>query len=208
MEERGDLLPARQPTSSMWSVSAYVLLLELDDALTYYGISQGFKNFMQAKLGYSQVGASSLRSTWTSFCDIVPLTSAYVADEHLGRFRAILLAGTWYVGGICFLVVASHPVVLTEDNAAANAISALRSSLASVLATAALPRTCYFYLSMNVGSTVSFLYLAYLCVHPIVPPEAGYLATFVLCGVVLLLTLLHSRTGTGLVSLLQDTKCK
>ncbi|EQC36623.1 hypothetical protein SDRG_06063 [Saprolegnia diclina VS20] len=212
MEERGQLLPAHRPTSAMWSVGAYVLLLELVDALTYYGISQGFKNFMQAKLGYSQVGASSLRSTWTSFCDIVPLASAYVADEHLGRFRAILLAGAWYVGGVCLLVIASHPVMLAEYNGVANVCFLMAIFLgiglgnggfdSNVVALGADQFTgdedaqqrffSYFYLSMNIGSTVSYGYLAYLCVHglaPIVPPEAGYFATFAFCGVALVLAL-------------------
>ncbi|OQR91121.1 Proton-dependent Oligopeptide Transporter (POT) Family [Achlya hypogyna] len=207
MDERDELLP--HTASIMTGANAVVLMLEFVDALTYYGISQGFKNFMQDRLGYSQVGASSTRSTWTAFCDVVPLLSAYVADEHLGRFRTVALSGIWYCGGILLLALAAHPFVLTHHVDAANiaflvaifvgigvgnggfdsnliALGADQFATSDDAAQEAF--FSYFYLSINVGSTFSYGYLAYLCVDgmgDVVPAAYGYFATFLFCAVAL-----------------------
>ncbi|OQS01854.1 hypothetical protein THRCLA_21590 [Thraustotheca clavata] len=81
---------------------------------------QGFKNFMQDRLGYSQIGASSVRSAYTAFCDIVPLLTAYIADEHVGRFKLVSFSGVWYVVGITLLTFAAHPYILEHHLNLAN----------------------------------------------------------------------------------------
>eukprot|EP00644_Phytophthora_capsici_P011695 jgi/Phyca11/529868/estExt2_fgenesh1_pm.C_PHYCAscaffold_500025 len=85
----------RKYKSVLFQVCSFILMMELAERLSYYGINQGLKNFMQ-KIGWSLVSASALKSTWTSICYLTPLFGAYLADERWGRFRTILTFGIWY----------------------------------------------------------------------------------------------------------------
>ncbi|ETP39621.1 hypothetical protein F442_12922, partial [Phytophthora nicotianae P10297] len=57
----------RKYKSILLEVCLFILMTELAERLSYYGINQGLKNFMQ-KIGWSLVSASALKSTWTSIC--------------------------------------------------------------------------------------------------------------------------------------------
>uniref|UniRef100_H3H603 Major facilitator superfamily (MFS) profile domain-containing protein n=1 Tax=Phytophthora ramorum TaxID=164328 RepID=H3H603_PHYRM len=98
----------------------FILMMELAERLSYYGINQGLKNFMQ-KIGWSLVSASALKSTWTSICYLTPLFGAYLADEKWGRFRTILTFGIWYCVGDFMVAIAAYPTIMT-NSAAVNPI--------------------------------------------------------------------------------------
>ncbi|OQR91468.1 Proton-dependent Oligopeptide Transporter (POT) Family [Achlya hypogyna] len=98
--------------SVLYQVCGFILLMEVSERLSYYGINQGLKNFMQENLGWSSVSANSIKSTWTSVCYLSPLLGAYLADERWGRFKTIAIFGTWYLLGDALLTVAAHPKIL------------------------------------------------------------------------------------------------
>ena len=104
------------------SVCAFILMMELSERLSYYGINQGLKNFIKAKLGWSAVSANSLKSTWTSLCYLSPLMGAWIADEKWGRFKTILIFGCWYMIGDFLVAIAAHPALLEKHRDAANGV--------------------------------------------------------------------------------------
>ncbi|KAF0699181.1 Aste57867_10233 [Aphanomyces stellatus] len=203
---------ARSP-SVAWTAVWAVLLLNGIDCLTYTGVSQGFKNFMEDRLGYSKVTSSAVRSTWTSFCDIVPLLGAYIGDQVLGVYATVAFAGVWYVGGILLLAVSAHPYMLAHHLSAAN-----MCFLFSLFGGLAIGNGCLdptlitigadqfddadpaqerffsqYYIAINMGAMVAYSYLSYVCINGIgalVPPSYGYFATFLLCACVMLVAVL------------------
>ena len=101
-------------------VTLFILMMELAERLSYYGINQGLKNFMM-KIGWSSVSASALKSTWTSICYMSPIFGAYLADERWGRFRTILTFGVWYCIGDFLVAIAAYPSIM-ENSSVVNPI--------------------------------------------------------------------------------------
>ncbi|OQR85074.1 Proton-dependent Oligopeptide Transporter (POT) Family [Achlya hypogyna] len=99
-------------SSVLFQVCGFILMMELAERLSYYGINQGLRNFMKAVLGWTGVSANSIKSTWTSLCYLTPLLGAYLADERWGRFKTIAIFGTLYFIGDVLITIASHPDVL------------------------------------------------------------------------------------------------
>ncbi|EQC40295.1 hypothetical protein SDRG_02197 [Saprolegnia diclina VS20] len=99
-------------SSVLFQVCGFILMMELAERLSYYGINQGLRNFMKTILGWTSVSASSIKSTWTSLCYLSPLLGAYLADERWGRFKTIAIFGTVYFIGDILISIAAHPKVL------------------------------------------------------------------------------------------------
>ncbi|KAF0699180.1 Aste57867_10232 [Aphanomyces stellatus] len=206
--------PPRRRKNVMWTVCSYILWLETIEAVAFYGIAQALKNFMEARLGYSKVSASAVRSTWTSLYNIMPLLGAYIGDERWGRYTSIKFFAMWYIAATSLLTFAAHPTVLEHHLPLSNACF-----LVSLFLGVAVGHGCmnpnivtlgadqfhadddaqkqlffsYFYLAINLGSSVSYGYLAYLSVNglgDLVPPSYGYFATFLLSTVLLIAALL------------------
>ncbi|ETV93186.1 hypothetical protein H310_12790 [Aphanomyces invadans] len=206
--------------SVLWSVCGYVLLMELAERLSYYGINQGLKNFMQKKLGWSAVSANSLKSTWTSLVYMSPLMGAYIADEKWGRYRTITTFGVLYLVGDALLATAAHPSVLARHDVAecifivglfvciGFGTGAIKSNVITLGADQFNPNDAsetqqkatffsYFYWCINFGATFAYGYLASLSVHgsSLIPADYGYFACFAICTCVMACALVSLRLG-------------
>ncbi|KAF0717759.1 Aste57867_2112 [Aphanomyces stellatus] len=205
------------------SVCGFILLMELAERLSYYGINQGLKNFMGKKLGWSSVSSNSIKSTWTSLVYMSPLLGAYIADERLGRFKTIGIFGTLYFIGDVLISIAAYPDVLASgDGKTAEIIfilglfacigigtGAIKSNVITLGADQFNPADeresaqkitffSWFYWSINFGAGFSYGYLATLCVKgsPQIPKEYGYFATFSICAGVFAFALLVFFIGS------------
>ncbi|KAL4139128.1 hypothetical protein PRIC2_002626 [Phytophthora ramorum] len=89
-------------------------MMELSERLSYYGINQGLKNFMQ-KIGWRLVSASALKSTRTSIDYITPIFGVYLADGKWGCFRTILTFGICHCIGDFLVAIAAHPNIMTKE---------------------------------------------------------------------------------------------
>lgn len=204
----------RKFSNVLVQVTFFILMMELAERLSYYGINQGLKNFMQTRFGWSLVSASALKSTWTSICYLSPLFGAYLADEKWGRFRTILTFGVWYCVGDFLVAIAAHPKVYANQTTAeiifviglylgiGIGTGAIKSNVITFGADQFDPRDpkevklkdtyfSYFYFCVNFGSCFSYGYLAYLCVNgsSLIPKEYGYFATFLICACVMLVAI-------------------
>ncbi|KUF78518.1 NRT1/ PTR FAMILY 8.5 protein [Phytophthora nicotianae] len=193
----------RKYKSILLEVCLFILMTELAERLSYYGINQGLKNFMQ-KIGWSLVSASALKSTWTSICYLTPLFGAYLADERWGRFRTILTFGIWYCIGDFLVAIAAYPTVMT-NSAVVNPIfiiglfvgigigtGAIKSNVITLGADQFDPHDpsevqqketyfSYFYFCIN-----SRRWLLVRLPFGSIPAEYGYFATYMICAVVML----------------------
>ncbi|CAK4103835.1 unnamed protein product [Aphanomyces euteiches] len=206
-----------QVTNVLFQVCGFILVMELSERLSYYGINQGLKNFMGKKLHWSSVSSNSIKSTWTSVVYMSPLLGAYMADERWGRFKTIAVFGTVYMLGDVLLAIASHPSVLATNGSTSTSeglfitglfvfigigTGAIKSNVITLGADQFDPRDerqvaqkmtyfSYFYWCVNAGATFSYGYLATLCVKGsgAIPKEFGYFATFTICAGVFILAL-------------------
>ncbi|KAF0690365.1 Aste57867_18200 [Aphanomyces stellatus] len=212
-------------TNVLLQVCGFILLMELSERLSYYGINQGLKNFMGKKLHWSSVSSNSIKSTWTSVCYMSPLLGAYMADERWGRFKTIAIFGTWYMLGDVLLAIASHPSVLDISGSTGTAegifvvglfafigigTGAIKSNVITFGADQFNPNDpkeaaakvtffSYFYWCINVGAGFSYGYLATLCVKGSgsIPKEYGYFATFTICAGVFIVALAFFFLGNS-----------
>ncbi|GMF17988.1 unnamed protein product [Phytophthora lilii] len=210
----------RKYKSVLFQVCVFILMMELSERLSYYGINQGLKNFMQ-KIGWSLVSASALKSTWTSICYITPLFGAYLADEKWGRFRTILTFGIWYCVGDFLVAIAAHPDIMMEK-AIVNPIFVIGLFVGIGVGTGAIKSNVitfgadqfdpndpsevhqkatyfsYFYFCINFGAAFSYGYLSVLCVEgsPQIPEEYGYFATYMICAGVMVVAICFFLLGS------------
>ncbi|RLO07340.1 hypothetical protein DYB28_000709 [Aphanomyces astaci] len=213
-------------TNVIIQVCGFILLMELSERLSYYGINQGLKNFMGKKLNWSSVSSNSIKSTWTSLVYMSPLLGAYMADERWGRFKTIAVFGTVYMIGDILLAIAAHPSVLSLDGSTKTAqaifivglfvfigigTGAIKSNVITLGADQFNPDDeresaqkvtffSYFYWSINVGAGFAYGYLATLCVKgsgDFIPKEYGYFATFTICACVFILALAFFFLGSS-----------
>ena len=213
-------LHPRKYNNILLNVCAFILVMELAERLSYYGINQGLKNFMKAKLGWSSVGANALKSTWTSLCYLSPLVGAWIADEKWGRFKTILIFGVWYLIGDFMVAIAAEPSI-AANKSTSNAIFMIGLFLGIGVGTGAIKSNVvtfgadqfdpndphqvtqraqffsWFYWCINIGATVSYGYLSILCVKGsgIIPKEEGYFATYLICALVMTLAIIILYLG-------------
>ncbi|KAJ0408304.1 hypothetical protein ATCC90586_008254 [Pythium insidiosum] len=187
-------------------VCSFILILEFAERVSYYGINQGLKNYM-GKLGWTQAGSNSLKSTWTSICYLSPLAGGYIADEKWGRFRTLWVFGVWYTCGAFLIALSAHPQIM-ERQTMANVLCNLGLFAGVAVGTGAIKANVitfgadqfdpndpnestqketffsYFYIVINLGAIFSYGYLSVLCVQGsgAIPPEYGYFANFAICG--------------------------
>lgn len=190
-------------------VTLFILVMELAERLSYYGINQGLRNFMR-KIGWSNVKASALKSTWTSVCYMSPIFGAYLADERWGRFRTILTFGVWYCVGDFMVAISAYPDVMTNKDLVnplfviglfvgiGIGTGAIKSNVITLGADQFDPNDenevaqkktffSYFYFCINAGACVSYGYFSTLSVDgsSLIPKEYGYFAVFLICAVVM-----------------------
>ncbi|KAF7892352.1 uncharacterized protein EAF01_010432 [Botrytis porri] len=108
----GDSLPM-----SAWLVA----IVELCERFSYYGCVGLFQNYVQrpldgslgrGALGLGHQTATALTVFFSMWCYFTPIFGAIVADQYLGRFKAICYFAVVYMVGLLVLVVTSLPVSL------------------------------------------------------------------------------------------------
>ncbi|POM74027.1 Proton-dependent Oligopeptide Transporter (POT) Family, partial [Phytophthora palmivora] len=157
--------------------------MELAERLSYYGINQGLKNFMQ-KIGWSLVSASALKSTWTS----ISLAAYPTIMTNSAVVNPIFIIGLFVGIGIGTGAIKSNVITLGADQFDPHDPSEVHQKETYF---------SYFYFCINLGSGVSYGYLSVLCVDGSaqIPAEYGYFATYMICAVVMLFAIIMLCVG-------------
>ncbi|KAI8992110.1 POT family-domain-containing protein [Mycotypha africana] len=106
-----------------------VIIIEFCERFTYYGLSGPFQNYIQnpapasypaekaGAMGKGQQTATALTTFFQFWCYITPIIGAVIADQYLGKYRAILLFSIIYFIGLIILTLTSIPPAI-ESGAA------------------------------------------------------------------------------------------
>ncbi|KAF9580319.1 peptide transporter ptr2, partial [Lunasporangiospora selenospora] len=117
-EEQSSLrLVADTIPASAW----LVVVVEFCERFTYYGLSGPFQNYIQypytdvrgsdhpGAIGRGQQTATALNYFFQFFCYFTPILGAIVADQYLGKYKAICVFCGIYMVGVLVLVLTSIP---------------------------------------------------------------------------------------------------
>ncbi|KAJ5782039.1 hypothetical protein N7457_003813 [Penicillium paradoxum] len=98
-----------------------VAMVELCERFCYYGMSGLFQNYIQrprdgsmgrGALGMDHQGATGLVTFFQFWCYVTPIFGAIVADQYLGKYKAIVVFCFVYLVGLLILVCTSIPTAL------------------------------------------------------------------------------------------------
>ncbi|PGH01111.1 POT family proton-dependent oligopeptide transporter [Blastomyces parvus] len=125
----------RVPDKIPW-LAFSIAFVELCERFSYYGTIVVFVNFIQREmpegsttgaggthrtpgaLGLGQRASTGLTLFNSFWSYIMPLAGAYVADEHLGRFKTIMYSIAVALVGHTVLIISAIPPVLKNPNGA------------------------------------------------------------------------------------------
>ncbi|KAI7601113.1 hypothetical protein KC343_g9793, partial [Hortaea werneckii] len=111
-----------------------VALVELCERFTYYGCQGLFQNYINNKpdgtdgtpgLGLGHAGATGLNVFFQFFCYITPILGAIVADQYIGRYKAILLFAGIYWVGLIILWTTALPMAIQDGSSLGGYIAAI-----------------------------------------------------------------------------------
>ncbi|KAL2850282.1 POT family-domain-containing protein [Aspergillus pseudoustus] len=137
---RGDLVSVestglrRIPDRIPWVV-LLVIIVELGERFTYFGLSGPFQNYIKnpydpgaelpGALGRGQAVATALGNFFKFWAYGSTVLGAVVADQFVGKFKAILIACGIYVVGLTILVTTATPSAIKGGSAFGGLVAAM-----------------------------------------------------------------------------------
>ncbi|KAL2809157.1 POT family-domain-containing protein [Aspergillus granulosus] len=116
----------RVPDRIPWIV-LLVIVVELGERFTYFGLSGPFQNYIKnpynpgaelpGALGRGQAVATALGNFFKFWAYASTVLGAIVADQFVGKFKAILIACAIYVVGLTVLVATATPSAIKGGSA-------------------------------------------------------------------------------------------
>ncbi|PVI05979.1 POT family protein [Periconia macrospinosa] len=123
-------VPDKLPT-----VALLILAVELGERFTYFGLSGPIQNYINnpyapgshlpGALGKGQAVATALGNFFKFWAYASTIIGAVVADQYLGKFKAIVLAGCIYIAGLIILVATATPSAIQNGAGFGGLIAAM-----------------------------------------------------------------------------------
>ncbi|KAM0330975.1 hypothetical protein ACHAQA_003932 [Verticillium albo-atrum] len=130
-----DLILLRRVPDKLPAVALLILVVELGERFTYFGLSGPIQNYINnpynpggelpGALGRGQAVATALGNFFKFWAYASTVIGAVVADQYIGKFRAILLASAVYIIGLVILVATATPASIQSDAAFGGLIAAM-----------------------------------------------------------------------------------
>ncbi|CAI9761859.1 unnamed protein product [Fraxinus pennsylvanica] len=99
--------PADKTKTGNWKACRFILGNECSERLAYYGMSTNLVNYLNLRLGQSNVTAANNVTNWSGTCYITPLIGAFLADSYLGRYWTIAIFVIIYLIGMTLLTLSA-----------------------------------------------------------------------------------------------------
>jgi POT family proton-dependent oligopeptide transporter len=121
----------------LWWNSAKGSYPASDNLLTfrfaYYGLSGPFQNYIQygphdvrpGAIGLGQSHATGLNLFFQFWCYVTPIFGAIIADQYLGKYRAIVVFSLVYMLGLLILFLTSLPVAIEHGASLGGLVTAM-----------------------------------------------------------------------------------
>ncbi|KAE8341144.1 hypothetical protein BDV24DRAFT_151341 [Aspergillus arachidicola] len=116
----------RVPDRIPWVVGL-IIVVELGERFTYFGLSGPLQNYIKnpyvpgadlpGALGKGQAIASALGNFFKFWAYASTILGAVVADQYVGKFKAIIIASGIYIVGLTILVATATPAAINGGSA-------------------------------------------------------------------------------------------
>ncbi|KAE8140245.1 PTR2-domain-containing protein [Aspergillus pseudotamarii] len=116
----------RVPDRIPWVVGL-IIVVELGERFTYFGLSGPLQNYIKnpyvpgadlpGALGKGQAIASALGNFFKFWAYASTILGAVVADQYVGKFKAIVIASGIYIVGLTILVATATPAAINGGSA-------------------------------------------------------------------------------------------
>ncbi|GJN71027.1 hypothetical protein PLIIFM63780_002382 [Purpureocillium lilacinum] len=117
------------------AVALLILVVELGERATYFGLSGPFQNYINnpyapgsdlpGALGKGQAVATALGNFFKFWAYASTVIGAIIADQYLGKYKAILCACSVYIVGLVILVTTATPSAITHGAGLGGLIAAM-----------------------------------------------------------------------------------
>ncbi|CAG8647654.1 18671_t:CDS:2 [Dentiscutata erythropus] len=121
-----DLNTLRKIAGDVPTAAWFIILCELCERFTYYGVSGPFQNYIQfpppaeqggqpGAIGAGQQAATALTLFFQFFCYITPIFGAILADQYIGRYKTIVMFCCIYMVGLIILTLTAIPPAIAAN---------------------------------------------------------------------------------------------
>jgi POT family proton-dependent oligopeptide transporter len=125
----------RRVPDKLPKIALLILAVELGERFTYFGLSGPIQNYINnpyapgsglpGALGKGQAVATALGNFFKFWAYASTIIGAIVADQYLGKFKAILVASSVYIVGLVILVTTATPSALQNGAGFGGLIAAM-----------------------------------------------------------------------------------
>ncbi|KAF4780903.1 putative POT family protein [Colletotrichum scovillei] len=125
----------RRVPDKLPAVALLILVVELGERFTYFGLSGPIQNYINnpydptsnlpGALGWGQAVATALGNFFKFWAYASTVIGAIIADQYLGKFKAILAACAVYIVGLIILVATSTPASIMNGAGFGGLIAAM-----------------------------------------------------------------------------------
>ncbi|KAJ2786538.1 peptide transporter ptr2 [Coemansia interrupta] len=129
-----DMSTLRRVADRIPPAAIFIVLTELAERFTYYGITGPFQNYIQngyktgprpGAINGGQHMATGLGNFFQFWCYLTPIFGAIVADQWLGKFKTVLLFSIIYIIGDLILTLTAIPASIRHGGALPGMIIAM-----------------------------------------------------------------------------------
>jgi POT family proton-dependent oligopeptide transporter len=111
----------------------YVAVVELCERFAFYGLTGPFQNYIQngphdarpGAIGLGQSHATGLNLFFQFWCYVTPIFGAIMADQYLGKYKAIVIFSLVYMFGLLILFLTSLPVAIEHGASLGGLVTAM-----------------------------------------------------------------------------------
>ncbi|TPX17314.1 uncharacterized protein E0L32_012201 [Thyridium curvatum] len=125
----------RRVPDKMPKIALLILVVEFGERFTYFGLSGPIQNYINnpydpssdlpGALGKGQATATALGNFFKFWAYASTVIGAIIADQYLGKYKAILCACSIYIIGLVILVATATPAAITHDAGLGGLIAAM-----------------------------------------------------------------------------------
>eukprot|EP00124_Ichthyophonus_hoferi_P003574 Ihof_evm3s316 gene=Ihof_evmTU3s316 len=162
--------------SVLWTVCIFILVVEMCERLTYYTFAGSQRNHLQ-RMGYSNAQATSMNAAFSILCYITPLFGVVLAA--VSAYPTVESTGLYLFSTMALITLGCGGIKPNIANFGGDH---------------------YFYLVINVGSTVSYGYLVTLATNgqpPVISEPMGFFAAYMIASGCFVLCMFIFVAGTS-----------
>ncbi|KAH9324446.1 hypothetical protein KI387_004624 [Taxus chinensis] len=97
--------PVIRTKTGGWKASFFIIGVEINERLTYYGIAANLIIYLTSVLQEGVATSAKNVNYWTGVTTVMPLVGGFIADAYCGRYWMVLISSIIYLLGLILLTL-------------------------------------------------------------------------------------------------------